>query len=171
MKIEFTEDWCVRMAQMEIEAGSDMEIGGSPEATKSEARALDVRTNVTMDANVTFGRFVRLLRRSRHQSLEHLADEAEIEITELVEIEEDNHHKPDPRTVYQLAKHFALPTPKMMQLAGLSAPKDTSLYEAAIRFAARSEAVEDLNDIERAALEAFVEPKGGTFSMQRRRGK
>lgn len=147
MKIQFTKDWCVRMAQMEIEAGSDMEIG---------AAKLEARTDLTMDANVTFGRFVRLLRRSRRQSLEHLANEAEIEISELVEIEEDNHHKPEPRTVYQLAKHFALSMPKMMQLAGLSAPKDTSLYEAAIRFAARSEAVEDLNDIERTALEAFV---------------
>lgn len=76
MKIQFTKDWCVRMAQMEIEAGSDMEIG---------AAKLEARTDLTMDANVTFGRFVRLLRRSRRQSLEHLADEAEIETGEIYE--------------------------------------------------------------------------------------
>ena len=43
-----------------------------------------------------------------------------------------------------------------MQLAGLSQPKDARLSEEAIRFAARSEPIEELNDVERAALEAFV---------------
>ena len=153
MKIEFTNEWCVRMARSEIEAGADVGAGGNP---ATAARQPEVSIEGATEANIAFGRFVRLMRRSRRQTLEHLADEAEIEIAELVEIEEDNHHKPEPRTVYQLAKHFDVPMPKMLQLAGLSAPKDTSLYEAAIRFAARSEMVEELNDIERAALEAFV---------------
>jgi transcriptional regulator with XRE-family HTH domain len=156
MKIDFTKDWCVRMAQMEMDAGTDMEIGATPEAAITGARAHDVPPEAATEANFAFGRFVRLMRRNRRQTLEHLADEAEVEITELVEIEGDNHHKPEPRTVYQLAKHFDVPMNKLMQLAGLSAPKDTQLSEAAIRFAARSETVEELNDIERAALEAFV---------------
>ena len=40
MKIDFTKDWCVRMAQMEMDAGTDMEIGATCEAT---ARAFDAR--------------------------------------------------------------------------------------------------------------------------------
>lgn len=156
MKIDFTKEWCVRMAQIEAETDSDVEIGCTPDATTPEPHLLDTRIETATDTNVAFGRFVRLMRRSRRQTVERLADEAEIEITELVEIEEDNHHKPEPRTVFQLAKHFDVPMPKMMQLAGLSAPKDVRLYEEAIRFAARSETVEELNDIERAALEAFV---------------
>lgn len=156
MKIEFTKEWCVRMARMELEAGSDVEIGATPDVAATEARTLDTTAEMATDANVAFGRFVRLMRRSRRQTLEHLAEEAEVELTELFEIEDDNHHKPEPRTVYQLAKHFDVSMKKMMQLAGLSAPKDTGLYEAAIRFAARSETVEELNAAERAALEAFV---------------
>jgi transcriptional regulator with XRE-family HTH domain len=158
MKFELTKDWCVRMAQLEMEAGSDMEIGSNPaiRAASPEVRAIALQISDVPDANVAFGRFVRLMRRSRRQSIEHLADEAEVELSELFEIEEDNHHRPEPRTVYQLANHFRVPTGKLMQLAGLSAPKDNRLFEEAIRFAARSEVVEDLSEIERAALEAFV---------------
>lgn len=156
MKIELSKEWCLRMAQLELEAGTDMEIGGTPVTATPEVGAPELTTEPAPDTNIAFGRFVRLMRRSRRQTLEGLAEDAEIEITELVEIEEDNHHKPEPRTVYQLAKHFEMPMPKMMQLAGLSAPKDTRLYDEAIRFAARSETVQELNDMERAALEAFV---------------
>jgi hypothetical protein len=42
MKIDFTKDWCVRMAQMEMDAGTDMEIGATPEAAITGARAHDV---------------------------------------------------------------------------------------------------------------------------------
>jgi len=156
MKIEFTNEWCLQMARLELEAGADIEIGVTPNIAPQPVGALESSTGSLPDANIAFGRFVRLMRRHRRQTLEGLAEVAEIEITELVEIEEDNHHKPEPRTVYQLAKHFEMPMPKMMQLAGLSAPKDASFYEEAIRFAARSETVEELNAIERAALEAFV---------------
>lgn len=156
MKIAFTKEWCMRMAHLEMEAESAVEIGSGPEAAIHEVRMLKTPNEMATDANVAFGRFVRLMRRSQRQTLEGLADAAKIEITELVEIEADNHHKAEPRTVYQLAKHFHVPTSKMMQLAGLSAPKDARLYEASVRFAARSETVEELNNIERAALEAFV---------------
>jgi transcriptional regulator with XRE-family HTH domain len=144
------------MARAEMDAGCDVEAGSTHTTAIHAVHELEISAEVVTEANIAFGRFVRLMRRGRRQTLERLADEAEVEITELVEIEEDNHHKPEPRTVYQLAKHFKVSMSKMMQLAGLSAPKDTSLYDAAIRFAARSESVEELNEVERAALEAFV---------------
>ena len=125
----------------------------APEPTMVRAEEV---SGYELDPNIAFGRFVRLMRRNQHLTLEKLADDARVEITELVEIEEDSRHKPDPRTVFQLAKHFDVPMPKMMQLAGLSAPKDARLVQEAIRFAARSEPVEELNEVERAALEAFV---------------
>ncbi len=156
MKIEVTKDWCIRMARLEVETGADMGIGGAPAVANPDAVALDPSSGSMPETNIAFGRFVRLMRRKRRQTVESLAEDAEIDVAELVEIEEDNHHRPEPRTVYQLAKHFDLPTPSLMQLAGLSAAKNASFYAEAIRFAARSETVEDLNDIERAALEAFV---------------
>lgn len=156
MKIEFTKDWCVRMARMELEAGSEMEVGITPDVAPAVARGPNAPQAVPVEANVAFGRFVSLMRRSRRQTLERLAEEAEVEMTELFEIEKDSHHKPEPRTVFQLANYFSIPINRMMQLAGLSAPRDAGLQSASIRFAARSEIVEELNDIEKAALDAFV---------------
>ena len=156
MKIEFTKERCLRMARLESDASADMEIGAAPGAAEPTMVRAEEVSGYELDPNIAFGRFVRLMRRNQHLTLEKLADDARVEITELVEIEEDSRHKPDPRTVFQLAKHFDVPMPKMMQLAGLSAPKDARLVQEAIRFAARSEPVEELNEVERAALEAFV---------------
>lgn len=155
MKIEFTKEWCLRMAHLESESEADMEIGPVPQLVEQPMTHEKAATYLP-DPNIAFGRFVRLMRRNRYLTLEKLADDARVEISELVEIEEDSHHTPDPRTVFQLAKHFDVPTTRMMQLAGLSAPRDARLVQEAIRFAARSEAVEELNAVERAALEAFV---------------
>ena len=155
MKIEFTEEWCLRMAELEAQSASDLDIGVGPLVMEA-ARAAESVVPEVPGPNFAFGRFVRLMRRHRQLSFEKMAEDARVEITELVEIEEDTRHVPDARTVYQLAQQFRVPTPKLMQLAGLSRPKDARLSEEAIRFAARSEPIEELNDVERAALEAFV---------------
>ena len=155
MKIEFTKEWCLHMARLESEFQADVEIGPVPQLVEQPMTYEKVVAYLP-DPNIAFGRFVQLMRRNRHLTLEKLAGDARVEISELVEIEEDAHHTSDPRTVFQLAKHFDVPTAKMMQLAGLSAPRDARLVQEAIRFAARSEAVEELNAVERAALEAFV---------------
>lgn len=156
MKFEFTKEWCLRMAELEAQSPSDFGVGtGAFTRQVAQAPVEDVVAR-TPELNVAFGRFVRLMRRQQHLSLEKLAEDARVEITELVEIEEDVRHQPDARTVYQLAQHFGVPTRNLMQLAGLSQPKDDRLTEEAIRFAARSEPIEDLNAAEKAALEAFV---------------
>lgn len=156
MKIELTKEWCLQMARMEIDAGADIEIGAGPVAADPTIRYSESAMEHVPDPNIAFGRFVRLMRRHHHLTLEKLAEDADVEITELVEIEDDSRHKPEPRTVYQLAKRFQVPTTKLLQLAGLSAPKDARLVHEAIRFAARSDPVEELSENERAALEAFV---------------
>lgn len=153
MKIEITKEWCLRMAEIEANA----EIGAG-------LYALDpVFDGETMPANasseepsIAFGRFVRLMRRDKGLTLEKLAEDTDVEIAELVEIEEDTHHKPELRTVYQLANYFKVPRGNLLQVAGLTAPRDNRLVDEAVRFAARSESVAVLTPEERAALEAFV---------------
>jgi len=152
MKIEYTKEWCMRMARLEDDADYPGEIGAGVVARDAKTAPVEA----TSEANVVFGRFVQLMRRKQGVTLEKLAEEADVEIAELVEIEDDSRHKPEPRTVYQLANHFNVPSTKLMQLAGLSAPKNTRLFDAGIRFAARSESVHTLSETERAALEAFV---------------
>lgn len=153
MKIEFTKQWCIRMAQLE----GDSAIGVGQYAidpvfdieSTSETAALE-------ESNVVFGRFIRLMRRHNGLTVEKLAESADVEVTDLIEIEDDTRHKPEPRTVYQLAHYFQVPEAKLMQVAGLTAPKDSQLIDEAIRFAARSDPVAQLTPEERAALEAFV---------------
>ena len=142
----------MRMARLEEDADYPGEIGAGFVARDASPTPIEA----TSEANVVFGRFVQLMRRKQGVTLEKLAEDADVEIAELVEIEDDARHKPEPRTVYQLANHFNVPSAKLMQLAGLSAPKNTELFDAGIRFAARSESVQSLSEAQRAALEAFV---------------
>jgi transcriptional regulator with XRE-family HTH domain len=105
---------------------------------------------------VAFGRFISLMRRDRGLTVEKLADEADVDIAELVSVEEDTRFKPEVRTVYQLANFFGVPRTTLLQVAGLTLPKDSRIVEEAVRFAARSEPVEALSREERYALDTFV---------------
>jgi transcriptional regulator with XRE-family HTH domain len=154
MKINIPMEWSLRMARLEggaeIGAGllardpvPDDEVGSTGRASLEEP-------------NIAFGRFVSLMRRRRGLTLEKLAEDADVEILDLVEIESDTRHRPEPRTVYQLANFFDVPRDGLLQIAGLTVPKNRRVVEEAVRFAARSEPVSELTDEERGALEAFV---------------
>jgi transcriptional regulator with XRE-family HTH domain len=151
MKVEITGDWCLKMALLE----GDSEIGAGLVAIDPvfEGNAMAAAAD---DPSIAFGRFVRLMRRNRGLSIEKLADDAAVDVAELVSIEDDTRHKPEVRTVYQLANFFRVPRPNLMQLAGLTVQNNNRLHDEAARFAARSDPVVALTAEERAALEAFV---------------
>ena len=154
MKMEFSKEWCMRMAQLEGNA----EIGAGRLAIDSVFDG-EIASGVVSDeegTNIAFGRFVRLMRRQRAVSLEKLAEDAGVDMADLVKSESDPHHKPELRTTYQLATYFNVPQSGLMQVAGLTAPKDARLFDEAVRFAARSEPTAALTPEENAALEAFV---------------
>ena len=106
--------------------------------------------------NIAFGRFVNLMRRQRSMSIEQLGDHTDVDIADLVEIEINPYHKPELRTIYQLANYFKVSRPGLIQVAGLALPKDEKLFDEGVRFAARSESIAELSPEEGAALEAFV---------------
>ena len=108
------------------------------------------------EPNIAFGRLINLMRRRWRVSLERLAKDADVTVTELVEIESDTRYKPALRTTYQLAKYFKIPRAGFMQVAGLTALKNAHLSDEAVRFAARAEPTAELTPEENAALEAFV---------------
>lgn len=151
MRINITKDWCIRMA--ELEDGS--EIGSGAIAIDpvfdGEAGAEDQG-----EPSIAFGRLLRLMRRKEGLTVEKLAEDAKVEMEELVGIEEDAHFRPKVRTVYQIANYFRLPRANLLQVARLTTPRDPRLAEEEVRFAARSEPVVALTDEERAALDAFV---------------
>ena len=165
MKLDIEKEWCIRMAQLE----GDAEIGAGRLAVDPvfdgetvPALAGDREAPSVWDEaheighSLAFGRFVRLMRRQRGLTLEELADDADIDMAVLFEVENDPHHRPELRTAYQLANYFKVPRSGVMQMAGLTAPKDTRLFDEAVRFAARSEPTAELTSEESAALEAFV---------------
>jgi transcriptional regulator with XRE-family HTH domain len=103
-----------------------------------------------------FTRLLKLARRERNLTMEAFAQEAEINLAELVNIEHDEEYLPSRDTVSRIAQFLALPEGKLLALAGLAVVPDAGLSAAAARFAARSEPVQRLTREEHAALEEFV---------------
>lgn len=104
-----------------------------------------------------FGRFVEFARRTKGLTVERLADEADVDLAELIAVECDPESRPTPRTVRQLALVLGVSLGKFLELSGLAEPKDHGLGEAALRFAARSEPSAALSPAEREdAFEEFM---------------
>ena len=144
----------MRMAQLE----GDAEIGAGRLAIDPvfDGETVPVVNRDGEGPSLAFGRLINLMRRRRGVSLEKLAVDADVTMTELVEIENDARHKPALRTTYQLATYFNMPQSGFLQVAGLTARKDARLSDEAVRFAARAETTAKLTPEENAALEAFV---------------
>lgn len=143
------------MANWEIETGIDFVVG-TPSSPALVAQMNAHSPAAALDTNLAFGRFVQLMRRNKSLTIERLADATNVDISELLEIEEDTRHVPEPRTVYNLANFFKVPLDRLMKLSRLSAANDERLVDEALRFAARSEPTRDLTKEEKAALIAFV---------------
>ncbi|KWV91758.1 helix-turn-helix transcriptional regulator [Erythrobacter sp. YT30] len=152
MKLAISKEWCAQKAEAEagVEIGAGL-LGVDPLLPSAGGRVASID-----DARIVFGRFVHLNRRKLKLSYEALADQADVEIAELMNIEHDASYEPEPRTIYQLAGAFGVDQRKLMELSGLSKPKNGGYIEDAVRYAARSESLEDLNEEELAALEALV---------------
>jgi HTH-type transcriptional regulator, competence development regulator len=105
--------------------------------------------------HLAFGRLMHLMRRQKAWSMDKLADEARIDIEEVLQIENDHDFRPEQRTVYQLAQVFSVPPKALMQLSGNAVPRAEVMREA-VRFAARSEPMSRLSDEEAKAVESFV---------------
>ena len=105
---------------------------------------------------VAFGKLIELMRRRKGWTVEELASEADLDIGDVLLIEDDLAVPPEPRAVYQLAKVFEIPQINLMQVSGLTVPRDPNLRQETVRFAARSQSVEKLSQSEHLALEQFV---------------
>jgi len=103
-----------------------------------------------------FSTLICYRRRALRLTMEDLAQQAKVELDELLQIEEDATYVPEPRTVHQLASHLKLPIPQLLVLSGNATSANAELTEAAVRFAARSRAVEKLNREQNEALNEFV---------------
>ena len=102
-----------------------------------------------------FGRLIEYARRAKGLSVEKLAEQAQVDLAEILNIERQLDVVPLPRTVYQLAQILSLPPAMLTEVAGLTRPR-REVSVAALRFAARSEPTSILSHAEREAFEEFV---------------
>lgn len=103
-----------------------------------------------------FAKLINLQRRANQLTMEALAEQADIDLVELYNIEHAEEFHPEPRTVFRLSETLKLPPDKMFQLSGLTVTTNSRFREEAIRFAARSEPVDSLSQEEHEALCEFV---------------
>ena len=149
MKLEYPKEWFLQSADIE---GED-EIGaGIPLWNTDSATCCGNHPA----SRIAFGRFVELWRRNKGWNPEKLAEEAGLDPEEILEIEHDPRSEPEPDAVFKLAHVFGVTPKKLYVVAGLIEPRTSVLRDKVVRFAARSESVSKLDDVERQALEAFV---------------
>ena len=131
-------------------------IGLQPLFTKREEARHEAGEVSREPVRLAFCTLISYRRRALRFSMETLAQKANVELDELLRIEEDMSYVPEARTVYQLANQLKLPIPQLLVLSGNATSANTELTEAAVRFAARSRAVEKLNREQSDALNEFV---------------
>jgi len=152
MRIAYTKERCLRRAPNEgngyVGAGS---LALSP---KKEIKNESCSTEIN-EVRVAFGRFVQLTRRNQGLSHEAFADQIDVDVQELVNIERTT-CSPEPRTIYQLSRSLNVETKKLLQLSGLSTLKEPELEQEALLFAASSESIDKLSKEESEALKHFV---------------
>ncbi len=129
--------------------------GAGPLAARAQVDpdAVSLRAEET---RLVFGHFINVTRRTRSLTIETLADNADIEVGELLSIEQDPHYEPDLRTVWGLSKALNLPQAKLMELAGLAVPKEGHWLEEVTRYAARSAPIKDVTPDELVFHNAVV---------------
>lgn len=152
MRLDISREWCAHMAHLE----GDNEIGAGIVARDPAFDGEVVTAESTEGVGVAFGRFVKLMRRSKKLSVEKLAEQADIDLAELINLEENAQYLPALRTVHHLARFFEVQRANLLQIAGLTVTRDNRLVDESVRFAARSEPSASLSPEEQKALEAFV---------------
>ncbi|MGB8354989.1 MAG: helix-turn-helix domain-containing protein [Chthoniobacteraceae bacterium] len=152
MKLNYPKKWFEQHVETEgkVEVGAGLPTfhGITEPAAQPNIRVLDTR--------IAFGQFVGLWRRNKGWNAEKLAAAAGIDPEEVLQIEYDPYCEPEPDAVLKLAGVFGVPSRPLLELAGLAVSRTPHLREEAILFAARSESISSLSDVERQALEAFV---------------
>lgn len=160
LEINLTREWARVQAKSEPDDGITTVGGLAQRATEmavpSVLNSPQRAESVADPRRQSLAKFVELSRRRLRLSVEQLADQAAIDLGELLAIENAEDFAPEPRTIFQLAGMLKVRPEPLMELAGLVFRKNTTLTESAVRFAARSEPMQALSPDEEAALNWFV---------------
>jgi transcriptional regulator with XRE-family HTH domain len=150
MKLSTDREWLKRQA--ELEDNCFVSVGGlilAIEDLEQQARGTDL-------ARPAFVRLLELTRREHRLTWEQFSNKLDVDLAELIGIETGEHYKPTPRTITKIAQFIRVPVEKLFILSGLARARDANFQDAALRFAARSQPVEELSPEEHVALEEYV---------------
>lgn len=156
MKLQSMSDDVFRRLAEEENSCMISAIGLDILSEEKEGTAVSAQEEHSNVVRLAFGTLVSFRRRALKMTLEELAEKARVELEELFSIEEDPTYVPEPRTVHNLGQQLKLPVPQLLVLSGNATSQNVQLSKAALKFAARSRAVEKLNSEQKDALNEFV---------------
>jgi hypothetical protein len=148
MKPTTDREWLAKQAA--LEDNCFVSVGGLVTAVEELGRSRGAR--LTRHA---FARLVELTRREHKLTWEQFSNKLDVDLVELIGIA-DEHYMPTPRSVAKIAQFMHVPAEKLMVLSGIALARNVQFEEEALRFAARSQPVEELSHEEQEALEEYV---------------
>ena len=150
MKLNKDRKWLKRQA--DLEDNCFVSVGGlvsAVEKLEQESQGMDLTRRV-------FIRLLELTRREHKLTWEQFSKKLDVDLEELIGIGTGENYKPTPRTVTKIAEFMKVPAGKLFILSGLAHAKGTHFQKEALRFAARSQPMEELSPEEQDALEEYV---------------
>jgi DNA-binding XRE family transcriptional regulator len=150
MKLNSDREWL--KGQAALEDNCFVSVGGLVLAVED----LEQQSQKVNAARHAFVSLLDLTRREHKLTWEQFSKKLDVDLAELIGIENDENYKPAPRTVTKIAQFIRVPAEKLFILSGLARARDIRFQEAALRFAARSQPVEELTSEEHDALKEYV---------------
>lgn len=154
MKLHFSRHWL----RSKINSDPDVEVEACSalRAPPAEAPEVVMGERNVVQLRLALGVLVRQLRLREQLTVAELARKAQISEDELRNVEHDPHYTAKPYLLFQLSEFFDVPLTKLSQMAGATHAVNRSLYNDAVKYAARSDDLDSLTDEERRDLDAFV---------------
>ena len=164
MKLLFSNDWLRRMIASDpdddVEAGPPLSGWTEIEDVHHDELQVD-NLAVMADRNVVqmrvaLGVLVRQLRLKDGLSVAELAECALVSEDELHQVEHDPHYTARPRLIYQLSEYFNVSLSTLSQMSGTTHAVERTLYNTAVKYAAKVDDMSSLTSEERETLDQFV---------------
>jgi transcriptional regulator with XRE-family HTH domain len=150
--IDRDDNWVLRMAA--AEEGQSIEVGGLYGK---------YRVGGTNASRRSLGKFLELSRRQLRLTLEELATNAQVTLSDVVALESGNGGPQHAQALTRLSHFLKVDADPLLELAGLKTAANRQLEKAALEFTARTEPTTPLDPHEKAALEKFLaEAWGGS---------
>lgn len=154
MKLHFSRDWL--RSKISSDPDDEVEACSVLRAPQVEAPEVLMGERNVVQLRLALGVLVRQLRLREQLSVAELARKAQVSEDELRSVEHDPHYTAKPYLLFQLSQFFDVPLTKLSQMAGATHAINRSLYNDAVKYAARSDDLDSLTDEERRDLDAFV---------------